>query len=290
MSVFAVHNLKKHFGPVKAVDGITFSVEKGEIFGFLGPNGAGKSTTIRCAMDFLRPTSGHIEILGKDAQADAPSLKTEIGYLSPDVHLYPHWTGAQHIAFIAALRGSKGNADHLVKRFQFDVKAKTQALSSGNRQKLGLILAFMMDPKLLILDEPTAALDPLMQNRVYEELKAFQQDGGTVFISSHNLSEVERICGRVAIIRHGKLATIEDIGGLQQKRIHLVTARFSHVPVTFLHGTKDVEVLHKDEVSISLRVRHDINPVLKELARYDVHDVEITHASLEDIFMQFYKK
>ena len=199
MNAIEVKNLKKHFGKIKAIDGIDFSVEKGEIYGFLGPNGAGKTTTIRCLMDFIRPTEGSITILGKDAQKHSVELNKKIGYLSGQVHLYDKWTGQQHIDFIKATNGTEDIAEKLIKRFDFDPAMKTKKLSSGNRQKLGIIMAFMTKPELLICDEPTNALDPLLQHEVYELLKEARDGGATVFMSSHNLPEVEKVFGKLRI-------------------------------------------------------------------------------------------
>ncbi|MBU1166924.1 ABC transporter ATP-binding protein, partial [Patescibacteria group bacterium] len=159
--VISVRKLKKHFGKTKAVDGISFNVQKGEIFGFLGPNGAGKTTTIRCLMDFIRPQEGRIEILGQDAHQNAVELKKKIGYLSGQVRLYDHWNGKEHISLVAKLNGNKDIAQKLIKRLDFDTSKKAKTLSSGNRQKLGLIMAFMTEPEVMIFDEPTNALDPL---------------------------------------------------------------------------------------------------------------------------------
>lgn len=232
-TVIKIEGLKKYFGKVKAVDGISFDVNKGEIFGFLGPNGAGKTTAIRCMMDFLRPDKGKITILGQDAQKDSTKLKEQIGFLAGEVHLYNNWTGQEHINFIAKIRGSDDFAKELINKLDFDPTKKAKNLSSGNKQKLALILALMHQPQVLILDEPTLGLDPLLQNTIYEILQSQVQKGTTIFMSSHNLREVERICDRVCIVRQGKVAAIESISNLK--------------------------------------------------------DLEITHTSLEEVFLEYYK-
>ncbi len=201
MEVIRVENLRKYFGKVRAVDGISFAVKKGEIFGFLGPNGAGKTTTIRLMMGFLRPDAGKIRIPRKES----------IGYLPGDVRLYANWTGQEHIGFVEGLRGRCPYVKQLREKFVFDERQKVKNLSLGNRQKLGLILALMHEPEVLILDEPTLGLDPLLQNTIHEILEEQAAKGGAVFMSSHNLYEVERVCNRVGIIREGKIVAAETI-------------------------------------------------------------------------------
>jgi len=210
MSVIKVNSLKKYFGKTKAIDDISFNVEKGEIFGFLGPNGAGKTTTIRTMMDFIRPTGGEIKILGLDAQKDTVELKKKIGYLSGELRLYKKWTGQDHINFVKNLHGDGDIAENIAKRFGFDPSLKVKSLSSGNRQKLAIVMAFMSKPEVLIMDEPTNALDPLLQNEMYELIEEVAEKGTTVFMSSHNLSEVDRVCSRVGIIKEGKMVTTES--------------------------------------------------------------------------------
>ena len=166
MAVIRVQNLKKYFGKTRAVDEISFDVNEGEIIGFLGPNGAGKTTTIRCLMDFIRPTEGKIEILGLDAQKNSAQLKTDIGFLSSEADLYKSWTGAEHIHFLERVKGISRFDEELIKNLKFDPRKKVGALSTGNKQKLGIILALMHQPKLLVLDEPTVGLDPLLQNYI----------------------------------------------------------------------------------------------------------------------------
>lgn len=287
--VIKVENLKKHFGKVKAVDGISFQVKKGEIFGFLGPNGAGKTTVIRCLMDFLRPTSGKIEILGQNANRKSHLQKKKIGYLAGHVEVYDHWTGEDHIKFIAKLSGKKNIALKLRKRFDFDAKRKAKELSSGNRQKLGLILAFMNQPEVFIFDEPTNALDPLLQIEVYDMIKEAVKNGATVFMSSHNLAEVDKVCNRVGIIRQGKMAAVESISALKEKRIYTLNARFADNFKKEDFKMSNVVPGKTTRDSLSLKVKGDINAVLRQLSKYRLKDLEITPASIEDIFLEFYE-
>lgn len=289
-TVIAVKNLKKHFGAVKALDGISFEVTKGEVFGFLGPNGAGKTTTIRCMMDFIRPSEGSITILGKDAHKDEVVLKKKTGYLSGQVRLYDKWTGQMHIDFVSRLNGKKDIAKDLIQKLDFDPLRKAKHLSSGNRQKLGLIMAFMCEPELLIFDEPTNALDPLLQHVVYKMIFDAVKKGATVFMSSHNLAEVQRVCDRVGIIKEGEMAAIESISSLKEKRINTVRVLFNNkVETGEFEEINGVEVNKKFDHELILQVKGGIDKLIKVLAQYSIRDLEVSEASLEDIFLEYYE-
>ncbi|MDP3965084.1 MAG: ABC transporter ATP-binding protein [bacterium] len=290
MNAIEVHDLSKHFGAVKAVDGISFEVAPGEIFGFLGPNGAGKTTTIRTMMDFMRPTSGAISILGKDSVKDSVELKKRIGYLSGYVRLYDKWTGQEHIDFVRSMNARSDKADELVSRLDFNPRMKTKQLSSGNRQKLGIIMAFMLQPELLILDEPTTGLDPLLQNTVYQLLHESTQRGATVFVSSHNLAEVDKICDRVGIIRQGKMVAIESINSLKEKRLHQAEIYFQSPYKIEDFQDPTITVIKQMEKTLMLNVSGDLDPLIRALAKYDLQNLRITQASLDDIFLEFYQK
>jgi len=290
MKVIEVKNLSKYFGQIKAIDNISFGVEKGEIFGFLGPNGAGKTTTIRSLLDFIKPNAGKIKILGLDIKKDSVKIKDKIGYLSGDVKLYDWWTGKDHIQFLETIRGKSQIVKNLIKRFDFNPDIKARNLSSGNRQKLGLILTLMGKPELLILDEPTLGLDPLLQNIIYKTLKDFQAKGVTIFMSSHNLPEVERICNRVGIIKQGKLVAVENIRNLKAKRIFRIYLHFAQDFKEIDFSQNGVKIVEKLPEGLVLDVQGDINPLIKKLSQYQLKDLEIYHASLEDIFLEFYEK
>jgi ABC-2 type transport system ATP-binding protein len=289
MSVLEVRNLKKYFGATHAVDDISFSVERGEMFGFLGPNGAGKTTTIRCLMDFLRPTGGAISVFGFDSVKDSVALKSRIGYLSGYVRLYETWTGWDHIRFFKTLGNTADSSKDLIARLDFDPTKKAGQLSSGNKQKLGIILAFMHDPELLILDEPTNGLDPLLQNTVYEMLTERTRNGTTVFFSSHNLPEVERVCSRVGIIRDGKMATVERIEALKDKKVYRIQVRsdqaFDQAELKKLNARQ----LQSSPGHVTLEVRGEILPVVQMLSRLELRDLTIERAPLEEIFMEYYE-
>lgn len=290
MQAIEIKNLKKYFGKTKAVDNISFDVKQGEIFGFLGPNGAGKTTTIRLIMDFIRPDSGSIKIMGLDCQKDSIAVKKQISYLSSDVRLYDNYSGQYHINFLEKLHGQKSIAKKLAERLNLNLKENFKTLSSGNKQKLGLILALMFEPKVIILDEPTAGLDPILQNTVYEILAEFQSKGSTIFMSSHNLSEVERICSKVAIIRAGKIVALENIQTLKDKRMHKATVRFEGKFTKSDFNFDGVKVKDELKDGLTLDIKGNIDPLIKKLAKYKVKDLEITHAPLEEIFLEFYKK
>lgn len=290
-AVIHIDNLKKYFGDVKAIDDISFMVEKGEIFGFLGPNGAGKTTTIRCIMDFLRSDNGSIRIAGKDSRQDSILLKDKIGYLPGAVKLYDQWTGYEHINFARCFTKRKDNADQLAERLNLDLNKKTKNLSSGNRQKLGLVFALMFDPEILILDEPTLALDPLLQNQVYALLQEASQRGATVFMSSHNLPEVERVCDRVAIIKKGKIVAVDEIKSLQRKHMYSVKVFFEGEKPTQheLEKAGALEIRSMDNGYI-IKIKGDVNVFIDVISRYKVHDLNISLASLEEIFLEFYQE
>lgn len=289
MNAIEIKNLKKYFGKTKAVDGVSFTVKKGETFGFLGPNGAGKTTTIRCLMDFLRPTEGEIKMLGKDAQKEGVELKSVIGYLPGNVRLNKDWTGKEHIEYVEDIRGKKTNARDLAEDLELDLSKKFRSLSSGNKQKLGIILALMHEPEILIMDEPTVGLDPLLQNKIYKLLAELKKKGTTIFVSSHNLPEVERICDRIGIIKKGKMVAVETLRGLEGKKLHKIEVRFEKKvdPKEFeFDGVENIEEMPD---GLIFTVAADINPVLKKLSTYKVLDLFVSHADLEEIFLKYYE-
>jgi ABC-2 type transport system ATP-binding protein len=290
MHAIEVINLKKYFGQNKAVDDISFTVNKGEIFGFLGPNGAGKTTTIRCMTDLIRPNSGAIKILDKDAQINSVKIKKEISYLPCGIQFYDTWTGQDYIDFVKKFRGSDKKTAEYIQKLDFNPKARVKNLSTGNKQKLGLILSLINQPKLLILDEPTSGLDPLLQNQIYEILRELVNHGSTVFMSSHNLHEVEELCSNVAIIKNGKLVTTESITSLKQKRVYSISAIFEQKINPHDFNFAGVKVQQKTDKELILNIKEDINPLIKKLSAYKLKTLEINLASLDDIFMEFYER
>jgi len=288
LAAIQVKRVTKSFGAKRALDNVTLTVPEGHIFGFLGPNGAGKTTMIRCLMDYMRVSHGAISILGRDARTESAALKREIGYLSSDMQLHPNWSARTHLNFMGGIEG-RGRTAELVRKFNLDLKPKVRDLSSGNKQKLAIILAFVGNPKLLIMDEPTRGLDPLLQNQLYDLLRDFAAQGGTVFLSSHNLAEVQQLCDNVAVIREGKVVAAEAMTDILQLRVHLVNAVAAKVIDQADFKLKDVEVIGGSGKNISLKVRGKIDPVIKALAKYNLTDLEVTHAALEDVFMEYYQ-
>lgn len=297
MNIIEVKNLKKYFKVfkglkkeiIKAVDEISFEVKKGEVFGFLGPNGAGKTTTIRCLMNFIWPTEGEIFILRQNVLKN-PSLRKKIGYLSGDVRLYENWTGEDHIKFIEKIKGKSKIIEKLIRDFDFNPDIKTKNLSTGNRQKLGLILALMNDPEVLIMDEPTVGLDPLLQNVFYRIVRDLKTKGKTIFVSSHNLKEVEKICDKVALIKEGKIKEVQKVENLTKKRWKRVevTLEGSYKKADF--RIKGVEKIEENHQGFVFKVRGDITPLIKKLSSFKIKDITIFYPSLEEIFLDFYKK
>lgn len=289
MNAIEVKNLKKYFGKVKALDGISFEVEAGEVFGFLGPNGAGKTTTIRLMMDFLRPTKGEIKLLGFDAKEDSVLLKQKIGYLSPEDRLYKGWTGKEHVDFIKSAKGGTDIADKIAKDLELDLSRKVWQLSTGNRQKLSLVLSMMSDPDLLIMDEPTLGLDPILSEKIYQTLDKLGHEGKTIFMSSHYLAEVEKVCDKVSIIKEGKLVATEHIADLKQKKMYSIMATFEGEFDSNIFKIEGVEIKDEHQDFVELVVKGDINQVITILHQYKLKDLEIQRATLEDIFLEFYK-
>jgi ABC-2 type transport system ATP-binding protein len=290
--VIVTEHLTKSYGASRGIVDVSMTIETGEVFGFLGPNGAGKTTTIRTLLDFIRPTSGRATVLGLDTRSASVEIHRRVGYLPGEFAPYEHMTGRDYLAYFAALRGGidQDLVDVLAERLESDLSAMIARLSHGNKQKLGLIQAFMHRPELLILDEPTQGLDPIMQQRFHSLVLEARASGQTVFLSSHDLPEVERVCDRVGIIRDGSLTTVEDVGSLKARAVRTLEIHFaSPVPAdafSALPGVRDVEV-HGDVVRCT--VAGTMDRVVKAAARFEVVDLLSHEPTLEDIFLTFYR-
>src|SRR5204863_6187803 len=289
--IIEIDQLKKSYGKIQAVKGISMSVERGEIFGFLGPNGAGKTTTIRCLLDVIRPTSGTIRVLGLDAQRDSLALHQRIGYLPGDVRLPGEMTGKQIINYFSRLQGREPVLlDDLVARFDVELKRQVKGYSKGMRQKIGVVLAFMCDPDALILDEPTSGLDPLLQRTFNEFLLQEQARGKTIFMSSHIMSDVEKVCQRVAVIRQGEIVTIEEVEKLRQKAGQRMTVEFGDaVSTDEVARMPGVSMVTSHNHAYHFNVSGSMDALIKALSRHEVLRLQAEEAPLEEVFLKFYE-
>jgi ABC-2 type transport system ATP-binding protein len=285
--------LTKHYGDVEALIDLDLEIERGEIFGFLGPNGAGKTTMIRTILDEIRPTAGRARIVGLDTHEDSVEIRSYIGYVPGDLAMYPNLTGRDTLTYFANLRGGVDwdYANSLADRLDADLSRKVGDLSSGNRQKVGLIQAFMNKPEVLIMDEPSSGLDPLVQREFQKLLREVTANGSTVFLSSHTLSEVQRVADRVGIIRHGKLIAVEAVSDLRSKGIRSVELFFetSVDAAVFepLPGVRDVTVQnHHVTLSFSGQMETLIKTVTDQ---YTLVDISTHEADLEEIFLTYYR-
>lgn len=270
--VIQVNDLTKDYGNGKGIFGVDISVNEGEIYGFLGPNGAGKSTTIRHLLGFVSPDRGNCSILGLDCFKEAETIQHSLGYLAGEIAFMDDMTGKQLLAFVAEMKGvkDKKKLNDLLERFELDPTGRVKKMSKGMKQKIGLISAFMADPEVIILDEPTSGLDPLMQNRFVELLLEEKKRGKTIMMSSHIFEEIEKTCDRTAIIRAGKIVTVEDMESMSSKR----TRKY----IVHLKNGKDIFV---DEDK-------DLSALKTVLLENDVVSLDVKQESLEELFMHFY--
>jgi ABC-2 type transport system ATP-binding protein len=290
-AVIRTEKLTKSYGSHRGIVDVDLEVQQGEVFGFLGPNGAGKTTTIRILLDLIRPTSGKAYVFEIESSADPAAIHRRIGYLPGEFTLYDRLTGAQTLEYFGNLRGGvdKAYQAELIERFDLDAGRRFKEYSKGNKQKVGLVAALQHKPELLLLDEPTSGLDPLVQQTFFTVLRERVADGATVFLSSHVLSEVERSCDRVAIIREGRLAQVDRVDALRDLAHHQVELRFAGDPPVGefkgLAGVSDVEV---EDHLIRLRVLGPITPVVQAAARLGVTDFLSREPSLEETFLAQY--
>ena len=290
-----VESLVKHYGPVRALRGIDLQVRPGEIFGFLGPNGAGKSTAIRVILDLIRPTSGRVAVFGIDANRDSVKARRQIGYLQSDPELPSGMTAAQVFEYFAAVRGGtldRAYLGELVERLDLDTSRNVKALSRGNRQKVGLVLALMFRPPLVILDEPTTGLDPLVQEEVERILREVAEDGRTVFFSSHILAEVETICSRASIVREGEIVDVFDLAEQRRLAPRLVDVTFATEPPedAFTALPEGVTLVGRAGRTVSFQTHDGIDWLVKRIAAFEVADLSVRQPSLEELFVGYYRE
>jgi ABC-2 type transport system ATP-binding protein len=292
MSIVEIKNLTKYYGKSRGIIDVSFNVEEGEIFGFIGPNGAGKSTTIRTLLSLIYPTSGSATIFGKDCIRYSATIKKEIGYLPSEVFYYDYMKAIDLLNYSASFykKDCQKRIKELAEILDLDVSRKIDDLSYGNRKKVGIIQGLLHSPKLIILDEPTGGLDPLMQQKFFDLLREENKKGCTILFSSHILSEVQKLCKRVAIIKEGRIIQLENISALTEntyKRIKLET--MSSVAPDFF-SLEGITNLVQEGTNISFIYKGNVNPIIRKLSELTIDNIVIEDPTLEEIFLHFYKK
>ena len=292
MNVIDIENLTKYYGKSRGIIDINLKVKQGEIFGFIGPNGAGKSTTIRTLLNFIFPTKGKATVLGWDVVKDSKLIKREIGYLPSEVNYYEDMKVNELFKYSASFYkiDCSERIKELVDIFEIDINKRIDSLSLGNKKKIGIAQALLHEPKLLILDEPTSGLDPLMQKNFFEVIKKENDKGITIFFSSHNLNEVQRLCNRVAIIKEGKILKVEEIEkirGNQLKKVKLIFKNNIDAENFSLP-----EIIHSNNKNgvYEFIFNGNVNGVVKALAKYELENLWMEEPTLEEAFMQYYEK
>ena len=283
--IIETENLTKYYGKIRGVEDLSFSIEKGEIFGFLGPNGAGKTTTIRTLLGFLRPTRGKGFIFGKDIEKEILEIKELTGYIPGELNLYGNLTADAFLDYFGKLRKNfdEKKLKELLEIFDVPLERKIKGYSRGMKQKLGIIQAFMHNPELVMMDEPTSGLDPLLQGKFYDYLREEKKEGKTMFISSHILTEIEKISDRVGIIKDGNLIALENIEALKSKKGKVVKVKTKEK--IKIRGIKTKE----ENGWTTFVVTKNVDDIIKKLAKYTIEDIEIGELSLEEIFMHYYR-
>ena len=292
MNVIEINHLTKMYGKSRGITDVSFSVEEGEIFGFIGPNGAGKSTTIRLLLSLIYPTSGSATIFGKDVVKFAPEIKKEIGYLPSEVFYYDNMKVIDLLKYSASFykKDSTKRMKELAEVMELDLTKKIDDLSLGNKKKVGIVQGLLHEPKLIILDEPTSGLDPLMQQRFFDLLEKENRKGATILFSSHILSEVQRLCDRVAIIKEGEIVQVEKISQLKQnnyKKFKIETVSPMSGDYFDLPGVNQLDV---KGTTTSFIFRGDINTIMQKISTVQITNLWVEEPDLEEIFMHFYQR
>jgi ABC-2 type transport system ATP-binding protein len=290
--VIQTEKLTKFYGASRGIQDIDLSVCQGEVFGFLGPNGSGKTTTIRILLDFIRATSGSARIFGLDAHTDSTRIRSRIGYVPGEYGMYEDLTAAQYLRFLGSLRGDKDPPlqHRLVGLLDVETSRRIKSFSHGTKQKLALVQAFMHDPELVVLDEPTSGLDPLVQQRFHEFILESKGRGRTIFLSSHILSEVERVCDRVAILKEGRLIAVHGIADLKRLRLKTIEVTFEQDLDESIFQMEGVRKIEKDAHTVRLWVDANINGILRILSQYPIDRISCGDARLEDTFLEYYSQ
>ena len=291
MAIVEVSHLKKYYGAARGIEDVSFSVEEGEFFGFIGPNGAGKSTTIRTLLALIRPTAGSASIFGKDCVKSAPEIARDVGYLPSEVFYYDGMRVGDLLKYSASFykKDCRERIAYLAAQLDLDLKKKIDDLSFGNRKKVGIVQALLHSPKLIILDEPSAGLDPLMQQRFFELLREENRRGATVLFSSHVLSEVQKLCSRVAIIKEGRIIQLDAVGALRENNYKKVTLEAKAALDEALFKMDGVANLSVNGGAASFIYRGSVNQLLRVLSGLDLESVTIQEPDLEEIFLHYYQ-
>ena len=288
-NILEIQNLTKYYGKIRGVENLSLELRKGEIFGFIGPNGAGKSTAIRSVMNLINKTKGKVLIEGEEFSKNNIKIKEKIGYLPSEIYLYDDFTVKEMLDYHESFykKDIHKRRIELVKTLQLDESKNVEDLSLGNLKKLGIILAFMHEPKILILDEPTSGLDPIMQNIFYNLLKEEKKKGTTIFYSTHILSEVSKICDRVGIIKDGKLIKVEKVEELSNKSLTFVT--ITSAEVKNIAKELKINIISENENTIKFANSIPHDELIKKLSKYKIDKILIEEATLEDMFLHYYK-
>lgn len=290
MNAIDIKNLTKCYGEHRGIENVSFSVEEGEIFGFIGPNGAGKSTTIRTLLALIHPTSGSAEIFGRDCMKQAAEIARDVGYLPGESAYYENMTVGELVRYAADLYGKKcdGRIGELSKRLNLDLSRKIADLSLGNKKKVGIVCALLHSPKLIILDEPTSGLDPLIQQEFFNILKEENRRGATIFFSSHVLSEVQKICDRVAIVKEGKMIGVQKISELRANSHKKISVTADDIPIGHFN-LGGITNYQQDGSTATFMFMGNIADILAKLSALNVHDLFIEEPTLEEVFMHYYR-
>lgn len=291
--IIETHDLTFYYGKRRGIVDVNLSVEKGEVFGFLGPNGAGKTTTQRILLDIIRPTKGSAKMFGLDCQKKGVEVRRRIGYLPGELSLYPNMKGRNFLDMLVSLQGravEPGYREQLCERLNFDSSRKMKEYSRGNKQKIGIIAAFMTKPDLLILDEPTGGLDPLMQQTVMELVREAKAEGRTIFFSSHILPEVQVVCDRVGIIREGQLIKTERVETLTKQQFKRLYLTMRQIPPANAFALEGVTEIGREGKTVKLEIRQGLDQVMQTAVPYGIEDIDVPPVTLEEIFLAFYDR
>ena len=292
MNVIEIKNLTKYYGKSRGIIDVSFNVEEGEIFGFIGPNGAGKSTTIRTLLSLIYPTSGSATIFGKDCIKYAPEIARNIGYLPSEVFYYDKMRVIDLLNYSAGFykKDCSKRIRELAEIMDLDLKKRIDDLSFGNKKKVGIVQGLLHEPKLIILDEPTSGLDPLMQQKFFDLLKEENKKGATILLSSHVLSEVQRLCNRVAIIKEGKIIKLETISNLTENNYKKFKVELRSEADDKYFQISGVSNLKIEEKTVSFLFKGNVNHIMKKMAEVEISNIWIEEPNLEEIFMHYYAK